>query len=621
MIITLQRFFFGILLLTTSLISLADEPSKPLAGEKAFEFSIKATNSETIVADWNIAPHHYLYRDRIYFSLKDHSQGVLGNSILPSGTIKEDEYMGKTTVYNNHVSISVPIMTHTKDPVQLLVSYQGCSTGGYCYPPITKLVELDLQGNFGHAVKGTTVENTAPEEPVAPYSDQDEIQDLLASHAIITILLSFLGIGVLLAFTPCVLPMVPIITTIIVGQKNIHTWKGFRLSLVYVLSMSLTYAIAGLLVGAVGSSIQVIFQQPWIIVLSAIIFVALALSFFGFYDIKLPDKFENTLTKISNHQKSGSYIGVAIMGCLATLILSPCVTPALVGALGYIGDTGDALLGSVALFSLGFGMGLPLIVIGTAGGKILPKAGHWMESIKSIFGVLMLAMAIYMLSRILPPTITLLLWGALLVIVSMYLGTFTPVSENKWARLRKGTGILMLVYGLMMLVGAGFGNDDPIRPLANLGHPNITLGTTSNKVETVKNLTDVRRELAKSRAKGKFLLLDFYADWCTSCTSMEKHTFQDPDVTKLLRDFTIVRADVTHNDETDKSLETYFNVIAPPTILFFGPECRELKQYRVVGEMNAEKFKALLQMILADEELHKKQAQQKDKEDDGKICI
>lgn len=621
MMITLQRCFFAILLFTTSLITLADEPTKPLAGEKAFEFSIKATNSETIVADWNLAPGHYLYRDRIYFSLKDHNQGVLGNPILPTGTIKEDEYMGKTTVYNNHLSISIPIMTHTKEPVQLLVSYQGCSMGGYCYPPITKLVELDMQNNFGHIAKGTTVENTAPEEPVAPYSDQDEIQDLLASHAIITIILSFLGIGVLLAFTPCVLPMIPIITTIIVGQKNIHTWRGFRLSLVYVLSMSLTYALAGLLVGAVGGSIQVIFQQPWIIVLSAIIFVALALSFFGFYDIKLPEKFENTLTSISNHQKSGSYIGVSIMGCLATLILSPCVTPALVGALGYIGDTGDALLGSVALFSLGFGMGLPLIAIGTAGGKILPKAGHWMESIKSLFGVLMLAMAIYMLSRILPSSIILILWGALLVIVSMFLGTFTPVSENKWARLRKGTGILLLVYGVMMLVGAGFGNDDPIRPLANLGHPNITLGSTSNKVETVKNLTDVRRELAKSRAKGKFLLLDFYADWCTSCSSMEKHTFQDPEVAKLLHEFTFVRADVTHNDATDKALETYFNVIAPPTILFFGPECRELKQYRVVGEMNAEKFKALLQMILADEELHKKQAQQKDKDDDGKICI
>lgn len=618
---TLQRFFFAILLFSVSVSAFADESVKPLTGEKAFEFSIKATNSETIVADWNIAPGHYLYRDRIYFSLKDHNQGVLGNPILPSGTVKEDEYMGKTTVYSNQISISVPIMTHTKDPIQLLVSYQGCSTGGYCYPPITKLVELNMQNNFGHALKGTTVEDTAPEEPVAPYSDQDEIQDLLASHAVITILLTFLGIGILLAFTPCVLPMIPIITTIIVGQKNIHTWRGFRLSLVYVLSMSLTYALAGLLVGAAGGSIQVVFQQPWIIVLSAIIFVALALSFFGFYDIKLPEKFENSLMKISNHQKSGSYIGVAVMGCLATLILSPCVTPALVGALGYIGDTGDALLGSVALFSLGFGMGLPLIAIGTAGGKILPKAGNWMESIKAFFGVLMLAMAIYMLSRILPSTIILILWGALLVIVSMFLGTFTPVSENKWARMRKGTGILMLVYGVMMLVGAGFGNDDPIRPLANLGHPNITLGSTSNKVDTVKNLTDVRRELAKSRAKGKVLLLDFYADWCTSCSSMEKYTFQDPEVAKLLREFTFVRADVTHNDSTDKALETYFNVIAPPTILFFGPECRELKQYRVVGEMNAKKFKALLEMILADEELNIKKAQQKDKEDDGKICI
>lgn len=620
MIIALRLLF--VLLLTGSTLNVsATDEVKPLAGEKAFEFVIKATNQETITAEWTIAPNHYLYRDRIYFSLKDHTQGVLGNPLQPKGIVKQDEFLGKTTVYSEHVTITVPIMAHTKDPVQLLVSYQGCSAGGYCYPPITKLVELDMQGNFSLPVKGTTVEDTAPEEPVARYSDQDELNDLLSTHATLSIILTFLSIGVLLSFTPCVLPMVPILSGIIVGQKNVHTWKAFRLSLVYVLSMSLTYAAAGLLVGAVGGSIQVIFQQPWIIVLSSLIFVALALSFFGFYDIKLPEKFETKLTEISNHQKRGSYLGVAVMGCLATLILSPCVTPALVGALGYIGDTGDATLGSLALFSMGFGMGIPLIVIGTLGGKFMPKAGPWMDATKAVFGVLMIAMAIYMLGRILPPTLTLMLWGGLLVITSMFMGTFTPVSDNNWARLRKGMGILMLTYGLVMVIGASFGNDDPLRPLAELGHPKKFIGTSSNSMGIVKNLTDVRRELAKSRAKGKFLMLDFYADWCTACSSMDKHTFQDPKVAKLLSEFTLIRADVTHNDATDKALETYFNVIAPPTLLFFGPDCRELKQYRVVGEMNAKKFKSILEMILADEDLAKKQAQQKDQEDDGKICL
>ena len=464
---TLKYLCIALLITLIPCGTFAADQNIPLAGEKAFEFSIKVTNAETIEADWTIAPDHYLYRDRIYFSLKDHAQGVLGNPILPQGTIKQDEYMGKTTVYTNHTAISVPIMTHTKDPVQLLVSYQGCSSGGYCYPPITKLVELDMTGNYGTPSKGTTVENTAPEEPVAPYSDQDELNDLLTSHAYISIILTFLGIGLLLAFTPCVLPMIPILSGIIVGHKNLHTWKAFRLSLVYVLSMSFTYAIAGLLVGAVGGSIQVVFQQPWIIVLSSLIFVALALSFFGFYDIKLPEKFENRLTQIANHQKRGSYIGVAVMGCLATLILSPCVTPALVGALGYIGDTGDAALGSLALFSLGFGMGIPLIAIGTLGGKIMPKAGPWMDATKNVFGVLMLGMAIYMLGRLLPPSVTLLLWGALFVITSMYMGTFTPVSDNKWARLRKGAGILFLAYGLLMVFGAGFGNATPSAPSLN----------------------------------------------------------------------------------------------------------------------------------------------------------
>ena len=409
--IAMKRLLIVVLISLSSFSIFAADQNKPMPGEKAFEFTIKAINADTMVAEWTIAPDHYLYRDRIYFSLKDHTQGVLGNPILPEGTVKQDEYLGQTTVYHNHATISVPIMAHTKDPIQLLISYQGCSAGGYCYPPITKLVDLDMQNNFGIALKGTTVENTSPEEPVAAFSDQDEIDVLLTSHAYISIILSFLGFGILLAFTPCVLPMVPILSGIIVGQKNLHTWKAFRLSLAYVLSMSFTYAIAGLLVGAVGGSIQVIFQQTWIIVLSSLIFVALALSFFGFYDIKLPDRFETWLTQISNHQKRGSYFGVIVMGCLATLILSPCVTPALVAALGYIGDTGDAMLGSIALFSLGFGMGIPLIVIGTVGGKFMPKAGPWMDATKAVFGVVMIGMAIYMLSRILPPAITLLLWG------------------------------------------------------------------------------------------------------------------------------------------------------------------------------------------------------------------
>ncbi|MDQ2994451.1 MAG: protein-disulfide reductase DsbD, partial [Pseudomonadota bacterium] len=451
------------------------------------------------------------------------------------------------------------------------------------------------------------------------YTEQDEISDLLKGHAYFTIILSFFGIGFLLAFTPCVLPMYPILSGIIVGRSNLHTRKAFFLSLIYVISMSFTYAIGGMLAGYLGGSVQTLFQQPWIILIFSSTFIILALSFFGFYDIKLPTALETKLTNISNEQKRGSYIGVAIMGVLATLIVSPCVTPALVGALGYISESGDALLGGAALFSLGLGMGIPLIIIGTLGGKYMPKAGAWMEIVKDIFGVLMLAMAIWMLSRILPPAMTMLAWGALFIITAMFMGTFSPIDKNKWHKMRKGCGIIVLIYGILMIVGSGFGNSDPMVPLAGILDRKPVVATNNMSFKQVKNLTDVRRELAKSRGEGKFLLLDFYADWCTACKAMASNTFQDPEIIKLLKNFTLVQADVTKNDAIDKALENHFNVLAPPTIVFFGPQCTELKQYRVVGEMNAKKFKSLLEMMLHDKDL-KSQLEANGGMNKGEIC-
>jgi thiol:disulfide interchange protein DsbD len=353
--------------------------------------------------------------------------------------------------------------------------------------------------------------------------------------------------------------------------------------------MSLTYAIAGILVGYAGGSIQATFQKSWVLITFSTFFVLLALSFFGLYELQLPSRLQNSLNSMSNRQKSGSYIGVAIMGCIATLIVSPCVTPALVGALAYIGQTGNAALGGTALFALGFGMGLPLLIIGTLGGKFLPKAGEWMESIKTIFGILLLGMAIWIIDRIIPGPLELLLWGALLILTAIFMGIFSKKATTNWLRLNHGISIVFFVYGVLLTIGAAMGNHDPLLPL----HVN-QFNSLGVPVETafhpVGDNQQLNQALGKAKSENKLVLLDFYAKWCTSCKIMENRTFNHPDVIKALNNFVTLKADVTNNDQTAKLLEQQYKVVAPPTFLFFDQTGKELTQFRIVGEMGPEKF-------------------------------
>jgi len=571
--------------------------NKPLPPNKAFDFSAYAKDSQTIIAHWELAPHYYLYRDRIHFVLKDGDQASLSAPILPVGTFKQSDDLGKYQAYENKVDVTVPIMTHTTNPVTLLVSYQGCSSDGYCYPPITKSVTLNMTKNYGNITCGTTVNEELPKQK-ARLTAQDYAFNILSSHHLFSILLSFLGFGILLAFTPCVLPMIPILSGIILGahDERMKTSRAFTLSLTYIISMSLTFAVAGMLVGYIGGSVQSLFQKPWILVLFSLIFVAMALSFFGFYELQMPDSLRNRIAKISNQQKGGTYLGVAIMGVLATLIVSPCVTPALVGALGYISHTGDAMIGGLSLFALGIGMGIPLLFIGTAHGKILPKAGLWMETIKSVFGVMMLGLAIWILDRVLPGPVIIVLWGSLLMISAIFMGAFSTDNHTSWLRICKGFGLIFFIYGTLMIIGAALGNSNPLRPLE---------GLTINKQQynmipfkPVKRVEDVENAISDDAKQQKITMLDFYADWCESCKIMEKHTFADQKVQQLLTQLNILQANVTHNDEDDKELNEYFDVIAPPTILFFDPEGKELEQYRIVGAMDPQQFASLLEMML-----------------------
>ncbi|MGB6976567.1 MAG: protein-disulfide reductase DsbD, partial [Gammaproteobacteria bacterium] len=527
----------------------------------------------------------------------------LGQPIFPTGVAKHNSELGNFQAYQTNVEIPVPIVKPNTGDVNLLVTYQGCSELGFCYPPITKSFTVNLSGNYNQATSGTTVHVPVIAQTSAgkPHyvSDQERISRILEGGNLLLIILSCIGFGLLLSFTPCVLPIIPILSGIILGHdRAASTGKAFRLSLVYVLSMSLTYAVAGLLIGWLGSNLQVALQKPWVLVLFSLIFIWLALSLFGLYELQLPKGLQARIANISHHQKSGHYIGVAIMGCLATLIVSPCVTPPLVGILSYIGHKGSPLLGGIALFSLGIGMGIPLILIGTSGGKLIPKAGPWMNSIKSILGVMLLGIAIWMLQRLLPGPIILLMWAALLIICAIYLGALTTTSSSGWEKLWKGIGFLMLIYGVLLIFGAARGNSDPLKPLAiSPFSSELHAATTEFTFQPVKTVAELQQALALAKQQNRPALVDFYADWCTSCKIMAKQTFADPRVQKALNHFVVLQANITDNNENDQALLQQFGVIAPPTVLFYNPTGEELSHLRIVGEMDPDQFLKVIQEV------------------------
>ena len=577
-----------------SVISIA-APQQPLPVDKAFPLSAYTKDNETVVLEWKIQPSYYLYKDRFSYKLVTPESIEAGPLQLPEGIPKNDELLGDYDVYTGILKVAVPIKNiDNAKQMDLKVCYQGCSENGFCYPPETKQLRFDLKA--GQAA--TLIEASASPTP-KKISSHDKVTQLLAGHKIWLILLSFMGFGLLLSFTPCVLPMIPILSGLIVGHsKNMTTWHAFRLSLVYVLAMALTYAIVGVAAGFAGQSIQVALQTPAVIAVFSGIFVLLALSLFGFYEIKLPSRFETKLTDISSHQKSGSYLGVAVMGVLSTLIVSPCITPPLIGALAYIGETGDSVLGGLALFSLGLGMGIPLIIIGTSHGKLLPKAGGWMDAVKAFFGVMLLATAIWLLSRILPGQVIMLLWAGLLLISAVYMGLLSPHNHSGWGNLWRGLGLIMAVYGIMLMIGAAIGNTNPLEPLkshipaASASPFKMQAMPVASQplFKTIKSNEAFDQALEEGVENKQITVLDFYADWCIACKDMEAHVFTDPEVIAKLQPMHLLRSDVTANDIEDKALQERLKVIAPPTILFFDENGSELADFRIVGEMSKQEF-------------------------------
>lgn len=569
-----------------------------LPPDDAFRFFADVKDGNAIHVAWQIADGYYLYREKFGFSLLEGVGIRLADPDIPRGRSTHDEAFGDVEIFYDDVEFDLPVLRSNPNPVSvtLQVNYQGCAERGVCYPPIRKTVVLELPAG---------VVDTQPNpKQSGPVSEQSKIAQGLQQDALWLTVISFFGFGLILAFTPCVLPMVPILSGLIIGQgESIDTRRAFLLSLSYVLAAALTYTVFGILAGLFGSNLQVLFQSTWIIVGFSLVFVLLALSMFDFYTLQMPVAIQSKLAALENSQRGGTLVGAFIMGVLSALIVGPCVAAPLIGVLIYIGRSGDALLGGVALFSMGLGMGFPLLIIGASAGKILPKAGAWMNATKAVFGVIMLAVSVWFLERIIPAEITMLLWAALLIVPAIYLHALDPLPEaaSGWLRLWKGFGIMMLLYGIILVVGVASGGKDPLQPLAQLTGRSSAAPVTGLTFEPVKSVAELDVHLGRASQNGQWVMLDYYADWCISCKEMERYTFSDERVKSMLRDVVLLQADVTKDDEQDKQLLARFGLIGPPATLFFGPDKQERIGHRVVGYKDADEFILHLKQVFPED--------------------
>jgi len=597
-----------VLLLSCSSFTRAAEPEL-LEPEKAFAFSARVATPDAIEVRYVIAKGYYMYRDKFRFTLEP-ATAAQGEPRLPPGTIKKDEFFGEVAVFRDEVRIMLPV---APDPqggrVVLTAVSQGCADVGVCYVPVEQKAELRLAtagaavGDAGGdgALSGLISGARGPAAAgAAPAQGEDALIAELFRGETWLLIASFFGFGLLLSFTPCVLPMVPILSGIIVGRgQHLTRSHGLLLSAAYVLGMAITYALAGVAAGFSGALLSAALQNPWVLGGFALVFVALALSMFGLYELQLPSALQTRLAGASSRLHGGHVAGVFVMGMLSALIVGPCVAAPLAGALLYISQSGDAVLGGSALFAMALGMGVPLLAIGASAGALVPRAGPWMESVKRFFGVLLLAVAIYLVSPVIPMAAQMLAWAALLIFTGVYLRAIDPLPPHArgFVRFSKGVGIIALVAGIAYVIGALSGNRDVLQPLSGLRGASAT-PATGPAVSFQRVASSAELDAAVAAATGKTVMLDFYADWCVSCKEMERYTFTDPAVKSRLAGMIKLQADVTAGTADHQALLRRFRLFGPPGIVFFDPAGREIQGLRVIGFQSADKFTKVLDQAL-----------------------
>ncbi|HJL92746.1 MAG TPA: protein-disulfide reductase DsbD [Woeseiaceae bacterium] len=555
--------------------------------KQAFKPYLSAIDSTTLEIAFQIAPNYYLYKNKIIVTAEN-PYIQMGAIELPKGNIKTDEWFGASEVYFNEVfgRVAVSRNTSNHDILTFFVDYQGCLENELCLPPQTSKINVNFS-SIG-------INQNKPQEKIK-ISEQSRLASLISNSNLSIIILTFFGAGLLLSFTPCVLPMIPILSGILAGEgKNISPKRGFSLALSYVMGMAIIYTVAGIISASIGLQLQAFFNAPWVVISFTILFVLLSLVMFEVIDLTMPTSLQTHLEIFNSNQRFGTLMGSFFIGAISSLIVTACVAPPLIATLIVIGQTGDIVSGGIALFSMSIGMGTPLLIIGTSAGKFLPKTGEWMNTIKHVFGFMMLGLAVYMLSRIVDASIILALWGFLALMIGISLGGLTNLKEysTNYKKINKGVGLVVIIYGVSLILGSLSGNNNPMRPLAKINFLTDRSANKTNQLhfKQIKSISDLDHELALASSSGKSVMLDFYADWCVSCKEMEVYTFSNEAVQKALANTILIQADVTLNDKIDQALLRKLNVFGPPTIIFYDTHGNKKNGYEVVGYMKANEF-------------------------------
>lgn len=596
----MKKFVFVLLLFMANLINassialydlgLNDDSDIPPSMDEAFSLSIEAIDANHLLARWHVTDGSYLYRNKIYFEIIDNDDVRLLPFLLPDGNSKIDEIFGSSEVYQRDTDMELSLdRIGYKSRLILKAYYQGCSeTFHICYPPTTKDIILILPRQLNIS-EGIIKDNLSlPSSRVSSLSKQNYLAQSLAQNSRVKNLLVFLGLGILLAFTPCIFPMIPILSSIIIREgKDVSMYRAFILSLTYVLSMSVTYTFVGILTGLLGENLQTVFQIPWIIGSFSFLFIVLSLSMFGIFELSIPSFLQHYFHMISHKQRGGALINTALMGLISGVIVGPCLVPPLAGALLFIGQQGDPVLGGLALFAMNLGMGVPLIVMGVFEGSILLRAGAWMDTIKLVFGFLMLGLAVWMLERIIPGWIISIFWGMLIIIAVIYLGIFNSlgIGAGMLGTISKFVGFTLLTYGSLLIVDVAKDGHN-IWEFYNTSYPEIDINEAESiQFTEISNLSELNSFLSKTT---KYIMLDFYADWCVDCGNMEVTAFVNEEVKSKIDDWQLLQIDITLNNDSHKILLKKLKVFGPPTILFFNALGKEYYQYRLVGGISSD---------------------------------